>query len=151
MTDEKRPLSEEFVKRSVIQWLSADDWGKNLTFGGLRDKGVDIKVRHNKYPRYFLVEVKGEGNAKVPSAQREVNFNYALGQIVTRMKTEGKRGYKYRYKYGLGFPTSFKKLVLRRLPYDICDKLNLHLFFVDAKGQLDFYDWKRLKDEQIES
>lgn len=148
MASKKKIISEEFVKRSIIQWLSANDWGKHLKFGGLKDKGVDIKVRHNKYSRYFLIEVKGEGKGKYPSSQREVNFNYALGQIVTRMSTKGKRGYKYRYKYGLGFPISYKRLVLRRLPYDVCDKLNFNLFFVNSEGKVDFYDWKRLKKEQ---
>ena len=53
-------LSEDFVKNSVIKWLSANGWGY-FQFGGLRDKGVDIKAKHQKYSRYFLVEAKGEG------------------------------------------------------------------------------------------
>jgi hypothetical protein len=38
--------------------------------------------------------------------------------------------------------------MVRRLPYDVRDKLNLNLFFVNSKGEVDFYDWKRLKKEQ---
>lgn len=144
----EKKIDEEFVKRSVIHWLSDNDWGKNLRYGGLSDHGVDIRVRHNKYARYFLIEVKGDGNAKNLSSQREVNFNYAIGQIITRMHTKKTKIYKYGYKYGIAFPESFRSVVLRRLPYDVCNKLNLYLFFVNNGGSIDFYDWKRLRELQ---
>ena len=77
-------LTEKFVKQSIINWLFRNGWGRNLRVGELRDKGVDIKVRHNKYSRYFLIETKGEGKIKQAD---EVAFVYSLGQIITRMKT----------------------------------------------------------------
>ena len=52
-------MTEEFVKNSIIKFLSRKEWGTNLQFGELREKGVDIKVRHNRYSRYFLIECKG--------------------------------------------------------------------------------------------
>lgn len=112
-----------------------------------KEHGVDIKVRNNKYSRYWLIEVKGDASkeAKYPRSHREVNFNLALGQIITRMKSDGVRGYKYRYKYGVGFPESFKEIVLRRLPFDVCDKLNLYVFFADKIGKVNCYDWTKLK------
>jgi len=38
--EEKRekPISEEFVKRAMIKWLTRNEWGTNLEFGDLRDK-----------------------------------------------------------------------------------------------------------------
>lgn len=140
-------LTERFVQKSIIEYLSRKGWSRNLRSKSEKEHGVDIKVRNNKFSRYWLVEVKGDASktAKYPRSHREVNFNLALGQIITRMKWEGKPGYKYGPKYGVGFPESFEDLVQRRLPYDVCYKLNLHVFLVNADGKVRFYDWKKLK------
>ncbi len=140
-------LTEKFVQNSIIEYLFHKGWSRNLRSKGKKEHGVDIKVRNNKVSRYWLIECKGDAskNAKYPRSHREVCFNLALGQIITRMKTDGKRGYKYRYKYGVGFPTSFEDLIVRRLPYDVCDKLNLYAFFVDDFGKVKEYNWQKLK------
>lgn len=140
-------LSEKFVQDAIIEYLFRKGWSRNLRAKGLKEHGVDIKVRNNKYARYWLIEVKGDASAKAkyPRSHIEVNFNLALGQIITRMHSDGARGYKYRYKYGVGFPTSFKSVVIRRLPYDVCDKLNLHVFFVDSSGKVELYDWRKIR------
>lgn len=106
----KKSLSEKYVKHSIIKWLFRNNWGRNLEVGELRDQGVDIRVRHNKYARYFLIETKGE--SKLRQGQ-EVAFVYSLGQIITRMKTGGST----RYYYGLGLPESSAKIAVRRVPY----------------------------------
>ena len=145
-TTQKR-ISEEFVERSIIKYLSQNEWGTNLQFGGLREKGVDIKVRHNRYSRYFLIECKGEGkskNSKSNNSHKEVAFVYSLGQIVTRMKTGGST----RYYFGLGLPEDSAKIALRRLPWQVAKKLLLYVFSVDAKGKVKKYDWQRLKKHQ---
>jgi len=67
----KKLISERFVKQSIIKWLFRNNWGRNLEVGELRDCGVDIRVRHNNYARYFLIETKGEG--KIRQAN-EVSF-----------------------------------------------------------------------------
>lgn len=131
-------LSEDFVKNSVIKWLSANGWGY-FQFGGLRDKGVDIKAKHQKYSRYFLIEAKGEG--KIRQAD-EVAFVYSLGQIIARMKTDKST----RYYYGLALPESSAKIALRRLPWQIAKKLLLYVFAVDKKGKVIQYSWKNLKE-----
>lgn len=131
-------LSEDFVKNSVIKWLSSNGWGY-FQFGGLRDKGVDIKAKHQKYSRYFLIEAKGEG--KIRQAD-EVAFVYSLGQIITRMKTDKTT----RYYYGLALPESSAKIALRRLPWQVAKKLLLYVFAVDKKGKVIQYSWKNLKD-----
>lgn len=143
-------LSEKFVQGHIVKYLAHSGWGKTLVSKNEKEHGVDIKVQNNKFARYWLIEVKGDATkkAKSPRSAREVNFNLALGQILTRMKTGGRRGYKYRYKYGVGFPSSFGERVLRRLPYDVCDKLNLYVFLVNARGRVIEYDWKALKKLQ---
>ncbi|MCX6794516.1 MAG: hypothetical protein NTY31_00745 [Candidatus Falkowbacteria bacterium] len=130
-------LSEDFVKNSIIKWLSANNWG-HLEFGGLREKGVDIKAKHNQYPIYYFIETKGEG--KIRQAD-EVAFVYSLGQIITRMKTNNTRN-----KYALGLPESSAKIALRRLPWQISKKLLLYILAVDKKGKVKQYSWKELKE-----
>lgn len=143
----KTPITEEFVERSIIKYLSQNEWGTNLQFGGLREKGVDIKVRHNRYSRYFLIECKGEGkseNKKSNNSHKEVAFVYSLGQIITRMDITGKT----RYYYGLGLPEGSAKIALRRLPWQIAKKLLLYVFSVDETGRVKKYDWQELKKHQ---
>lgn len=60
------------------------------------------------------------------------------------MHTKGKSGYKYRYKYGVAFPISFKLKALKNLPYDVCNKLNLYIFLVDSFGNVEKYSHKEL-------
>jgi hypothetical protein len=131
-------LSEDFVKNSVIKWLSANGW-VYFQFGGLRDKGVDIKAKHQKYSRYFFIEAKGEG--KIRQAD-EVAFVYSLGQIITRMKTDKST----RYYYGLALPGSSAKIALRRLPWQVAKKLLLYVFTVSKNGKVIQYSWRDLKE-----
>jgi len=140
-------LSEDYVQARIIDYLAKNGWSKRLKAKGLKEHGVDIKVKNDKVARYFLVECKGDASpkAKYPRSHREVHFNLALGQIITRMKTGGTRGYKYRYKYGLA---AFKDLVARRVPYDVCDKLNLYIFLVDESSEVEMLGWRDLKKIQ---
>jgi len=137
----QKPLSEKFVKQSIIKWLFRNGWGRNLEVGELRDKGVDIKVRNNKFSRYFLIETKGE--SKIRQGQ-EVAFVYSLGQIITRMKAGGST----RYYYGLGLPESSAKIAVRRIPWQVAKKLLLYIFSVDKTGKVKQYSWQELKKVQ---
>jgi hypothetical protein len=147
MINNNKNLTEEFVERSIIKYLSQNEWGTNLQFGGLREKGVDIKVRHNRYSRYFLIECKGDGksaNKKSNNSHKEVEFVYSLGQIITRMNTSGST----RYYFGLGLPESSAKIALRRLPWQVAKKLLLYVFSVDSQGKVKQYSWQDLKKQQ---
>jgi len=125
----QKQLSEKFVKQAIIKWLFRNGWGRNLETGETRDKGVDIRVRHNKYPRYFLIETKGQG--KIRQAD-EVAFVYSLGQIITRMKTSGST----RYYYALGLPASSAGIAIRRIPWQVARKLLLFVFSVNSDGKV---------------
>ncbi|WKZ24581.1 MAG: winged helix-turn-helix domain-containing protein [Patescibacteria group bacterium] len=133
-------MSEDFVKNSIIKWLSANGWG-HFQFGGLHEKGVDVKAKHHRYSRYFFVEAKGQGKI---SQVDEVAFVYSLGQIITRMKTSKTT----RYYYGLGLPDTSAKIALRRLPWQVAKKLLLYVFSVDVKGNVSQYSWQDLKKSQ---
>ncbi len=141
-------ITEDFVQKSVIKHLEKNGWSKSLQSKELWEQGVDIKVCNNKFSRYWLVEAKGDPSEKVksPAGSQSSSFNSALGQIITRMHRNGKRGYKYGYKYGIAFPTSFRKMDLRKIPFDVMDKLNLYLFFVDSFGVVEEIDWKKIRD-----
>lgn len=138
-------ISEEFVERQIIKYLSKNGWGTNLEYGSLRDKGVDIKVRHNNYSRYFFIECKGEGSAQSKSrrSQNETHFIYGLGQIITRMNVGGAR-----YYYGLGLPELSAKIAIRRLPWQVAKKLLFYIFSVNTDGVVKKYSWQDLKNYQ---
>ncbi len=61
------------------------------------------------------------------------------------MQRNGQRIYKYGYKYGVAFPVSFRPMILRKLPFDVMDKLNLYIFFVDHNGKIEEIDWKKMR------
>lgn len=132
-------IKEDFVKNSIIKWLSSNGWG-HFQFGNLHEKGVDIKARHNQYPIYYFIETKGQG--KIRQAD-EVAFVYSLGQIITRMKTNNTRN-----KYALGLPDISAKIALRRLPWQVAKKLLLYVFSIDLNGNVVQNSWQDLKKMQ---
>lgn len=67
------------------------------------------------------------------------------------MRSSGKRGYKYGYKYGVGFPSTFGKLITKRVPSNVADKLNLYVFLVNENGKVSMYDWRKLKQAQSQT
>jgi hypothetical protein len=138
----RRLLGEKIVRRAVIKYLGRKGYARGLEPKETQEHGVDIKVCHNKYPRYFYVEVKGESDAKSARASHEVYFLTALGQILTRMKS------KSAYKYGLGFPQAIADKAVRRIPWHIAKKLRLHIFSVDDMEKVSRLTWKELKKTQ---
>ena len=136
-----KPMSETFVKHATIKWLSRNGWGTNFQFDDLHTHGVDIRVRNNKYNRYFFVEAKGEGKNRSGS---EVAFVYSLGQIITRMKDGGST----RNYYGLALPAKSAQIALRRIPWQVAKRLLLYVFSVTADGKVERYSWQDLKSRQ---
>lgn len=149
MKAERKIIPETFVQECLIKYLEMNGWSKSLQSAELWEQGVDIKVRNDKFARYWLIEAKGDPSIKVksPAGSMSSSFNSAVGQIITRMHRNGKRGYKYGYKYGVAFPVSFRKMVLRKMPHDVMDKLNLYLFFVDGDGKVEEISWRDLKKQ----
>ena len=139
----QKSISEKFVRRAIIKYLERKGWARNLREKERSEQGVDIRVRHNKYSRYFLIETKGESSAKSAKSMQETNFVYSLGQIITRMKAG-----KARYYYGLGLPESSAKIAVRRLPWQVAKKLLLYIFAVSRDGKVKQYSWQDLKKFQ---
>lgn len=139
----KKILSEKYVRRQIIKYLERKGWARNLREKETSEWGVDIKVRHNKYPRYFLIETKGESASKSAKSVAETAFVYSLGQIITRMKAGASR-----YYYGIGLPESSARIAIRRIPWQAAKKLLLYVFSVDKIGKVKQYSWKELKSVQ---
>lgn len=130
-------LDEKFVRKAVIKYLSRNGYNKRLQEKQIDEHGVDIKVQHQDYPRYFLVEVKGEPgkNVKFPNSRREGCFIQVLGQIVSRMN------YKAKYRYGIGLPDTYHKKIFLRLSKILLKKLKLVVFLVDKNANVTEINW----------
>jgi len=136
-------LSERDVRRAIRVYLSRHGWSRNCQEKETHETGVDLKVRHNDYPRYFFIETKGESSAKSARSMSETAFVYSLGQIVTRMNVG-----KARYYYGLGLPVSSARIAVRRIPWQVAKKLLLYVFSVDSNEKVKMYSWKEMKAVQ---
>lgn len=136
-------ITEKFVRRAIRDWLFRNGWGRNYIEKEAVEHGVDIRVRHNKYARYFLIETKGESSSKSARSVSETSFVYSLGQIITRMRVG-----KARYYYGIGLPDSSSTIAVRRIPWQVAKKLLLYIFSVDAQGKVEKYSWQNLKQFQ---
>jgi hypothetical protein len=136
-------ISEKFVRRAVRDWLFRNGWGRNYIEKETHEQGVDIKVCHNRYSRYYFIETKGESSAKSAKSVKETAFVYSLGQIITRMNVASAR-----YYYGLGLPVSSSAIAIRRIPWQVAKKLLLYIFSVDNSGRVRRYVWQDLKKIQ---
>ena len=145
----QKQIPELFVQKCVRRHLLKSGFGIDLAHTELHEHGVDIKVKHQNYGRYYLVEAKGDPTPQVksPEGWRSSAMNSALGQIITRMHTKRKHG-KYGYNYGIAFPSSFKKRVLGKIPYYVCKALRLNIFLVSRNGKVDEYTNRQLKTIQ---
>lgn len=133
-----KPVSEIFVKNSIIKWLSSNSWGY-LKFDSIHTHGVDIRARAIKYTRFYYIETKGLGKNR---SSAETGFIYSLGQIVTRM-TDDKSTRNY---YALGLPEKSARIAIRRIPWQVSKKLHLNILSVNAEGEVTQFTWKELKD-----
>lgn len=130
-------LTETTVEKSIEKWLPKKGWRVLPRPGRF---GVDIRAQHVRWRKYFLIEAKGDSLQPVV---RNNNFLGAVGELIIRMDTK-----RARYLYGLGFPISFKKLVFRRMPWTVAQKLNIHLLFVDQRRNVIGFTWSELRRAQ---
>lgn len=133
-------LTEQHVQNAVTVKLNELGFGiRSLKSEG--QHGVDILARHHRYGRFFLVECKGDPGKSVKSrgSGRETRFLLALGQILTRISPDSG------YKYGLAFPDTYRDLITRRVHAGVFKRLDLHVFLVDRKGQVEHLTWRELK------
>jgi hypothetical protein len=131
-----KQLKEDQVTARVIPYLNKNGW--RITHQKtLSEHGVDITAKKG-YGRYVYIECKGDMGSL---SQREVNFVYALGQIVTRMSRS-----KWQ-QFGLAFPRSFLPK-LKRIPWIFAKENHVFVLLVDNQGRIERYTWKELKKIQ---
>ena len=132
-------LTEPGVVSRAITWLSNNGY-RNIKSKALKEHGVDI-VANTKYGRFVYVECKGEARR---NSQRENNFVYAIGQIVTRMSHS-----EYQ-SYGLVYPHSYHSK-LKRFPWQFAKRNNVFVLLISDRDKIKKYDWKELKKIQTSS
>lgn len=144
-------IDEEFVQNKVESFLKAEDFISNREIRELWEHGVDLKLKHKHYGRYYLIECKGEPGSRGPVksfwGSVSSSINSAVGQIVSRMHTKRRSRYGG-YNFGLGFPVSFKEKVIRKIPYYVCKNLKLRLFFIKKNGEVEKIEPKQLEKIQ---
>jgi hypothetical protein len=140
------PIYEEFVQSCIVEHLKSKKLTRNVRVAKLHSVGIDIQSTHQKYNRDWIIECKGDSlNAASPGSSRQGSFHHVFGQIIKRMHSKGKLGYRYKNKYGVGLLASFRTLVIKNVPYDVCFKLTLSIFLVNAKGEVEELDYKKLR------
>ena len=139
---------EPFIQKAVLEHLAKNNYSTGES-RELWEHDVDIKMRNSSYSRYWLIEVKGGSNSENKRSVETNNFVFGLGQIVTRIQSatnpQAKTGSN---KYGVAYPYYFiKYLKNKRLHWNLCKNLNLYIFLVNEVGEVEEYNWKRIKDE----
>ena len=128
-------MSERFVQNAIADYLGRrEHYATNLRIKLATEHDVDIRVRHNRYGRWFLIETKGETDSKSARSYSETMFIYSLGQIVTRMKSGA------RDNYGLGLPEPSAQIAIKRIPWRAAEKLHLHIFSDTKTQHVKMYD-----------
>jgi hypothetical protein len=140
--------TEPFVRKAVVRWLTGKSqrtpWEiVNTAESG--EHGVDIEAQ--RYDIKFLIEAKGDADPKTVAKKnlhtnRGVKFQIALAQIISRMRR------REAALYGLALPVSYRELATRSIPWHVCQKLRLHLFFVNEKGTVEHLTSRELKSIQ---
>ncbi len=144
-----RSLTERDVQVSILKYLYKDGWGTRPHIKHTNEKGVDIVVQNDAVPqRRFFIETKGESSTKSKYSMHETNFVYALGQLMTRMKVVDAR---YTYNYGLGLPERSAKIALRRIPWQLSQKLCIYIFSVDRNKNVTKHSCADMRKAQVKT
>ena len=116
-------LSEDELKRNLIDWLSGQGWESVVAWG--RERGIDIDAWRAE--ERWVIEVKGVGSRP----QMRVNYFLSiLGETLQRMDDPGA-------KYSIALPDvkQFRNL-WDRLPKMAKERTGISVLFVMADGQV---------------
>lgn len=116
--DREGRLSEDEVKRAVVDRLKAEGWTVEVAWG--RSPGIDIEARRGD--ERLVIEAKGEVALQ---PQQHNYFVGALGELVQRLDDPNAR-------YGLALPNhrQYHGLV-DRLPEEAKKRLNFVVYWVE--------------------
>ena len=160
--DEKTRLTEEFIVDKIIDFMLNKEHGnwkeEKVKKAELHQKGVDIRlVGGERKSEYFFIECKGKSISKSAKSVNNEGWLNALGQIITRMDVKrftmkrngsGISGINRAYKYGLGLYWKSAQVALRRIPREIAQVLNLHIFAVNDNGKVIYFTPSMFKKEK---
>ena len=146
-------ITEKFITEKIIEFMLKKQDGnwheEKVQRKDLHEHGVDIKlVGGKKNSEYFFIECKGKSYSKSAKSINKEGWLNALGQIITRMnvkrfsisKTNGSiSSINKAYKYGLGLYWETAQVALRRVPKEIAEVLNLHIFSVNDDGIVKYF------------
>ncbi len=116
---------EEEIEDAVVENLEEGGWERQKEN---KKHGVDIRMWHNEWRKYWFIEVKRK------YSDRSNTYKYtamAIAQVIYRMNQK-KAG-----RYGIAVPnTKLFKNELLKIPLWIKEKLKIYIFLVDENGEI---------------
>lgn len=144
LTTEKltEPVITQCVKEFLISKPDGNWHQEKVKESALHGSGPDLVLVGGKgNGEHFIIECKGKSYSASARSINKEGWLYALGQLITRMKTErviqtgvNKGKINRAYKYGLGLYWVGAQVALRRIPHKIANTLNLYIFSVYEDG-----------------
>lgn len=119
-----KTISEEKVIDAVLKWAYRNGYGMKPKIKYGNKRGVDLELTHEKTRHKYLIECKG-------GPHHEVNFVFALGQIITRMNRK-----PLGVNYGIALPTQAAEIARRRIPRNFAARNKLTIFSVSNDGKV---------------
>lgn len=137
-----RRVTEAFVRESVVRWLQRHGYTANMTVAKEYQPGIDIFACHQKRGDCLLIEAKGDTDpeSKRASGRRLHKARHVLGQILMRIHPNEENG------YAIAVPETFRSIFARNLPWQVCRDLNLSILYVRPNGNVDHWDWRRMRE-----
>lgn len=120
--------SEKNIERVIINDFKSKGW---ILQNEKHLHGVDIKLFHPRYRKYWFIEVKRRYTTKNKKSQTYVNIATAIGQVIYRM-IQTRSGF-----FGIAVPND--KLFIKELnkiPLHIKKAIKLHIFLVDSRRNI---------------
>lgn len=119
-----KTISEEKVIDAVLKWAYRNNYGLKPKIKYGAKKGVDLELTHEKTRHKYFIECKG-------GPHHEVNFVFALGQIITRMNRK-----PLGVNYGIALPEKAAEIARRRIPQSFAARNKLTIFSVSNDGEV---------------
>ena len=120
-------LSEDEIKKLLVQWLESDGWNTEVAWGHAR--GIDIEAVRGS--ERWVIEVKG------PGSRQPMRVNYfigILGETLQRMDDE-----KAKYSISLPDLPQYRGL-WERLPPLAKARTQISMIFVSKDGVIELLD-----------
>lgn len=120
----EKTIPESKVIDVVLRWAYKNSYGLRPIIKHGNSHGVDLELTHEKTHHKYFIECKG-------GPHHEVNFVYALGQIVTRMNRK-----PLGVNYGIALPTKAAEIARKRIPRAFATRNKLTIFSVSNDGKV---------------